>query len=110
MLPQPFPAALLLQNGLEQRKYRQRQGRFLVDGLQHLHMALDAGARPVEVFYCEELFVGTEAAVLLDRFRQTGADLVAVSEHVMRALAQCSVPQGIVAAAIPVLGLSATHL
>jgi TrmH family RNA methyltransferase len=83
---------------LEQRKYRQRQGRFLVDGLQHLHMALDAGVRPVEVFYCEELFVGTEAAVLLNRFRQTGADLVAVSEHVMRALAQCSVPQGIVAA------------
>jgi len=83
---------------LEQRKYRQRQGRFLVDGLQHLHMALESSARPVEVFYCEELFVGTQAAVLLERFRQTDADLVPVSEHVMRALAQCSVPQGIVAA------------
>ena len=45
---------------LDQRKHRQRQGRFLVEGLQLLHMALDAGARPVEVFYCEPLFAGTE--------------------------------------------------
>jgi TrmH family RNA methyltransferase len=82
---------------LDQRKHRQRQGRFLVEGLQLLHMALDAGARPVEVFYCEGQFVGTEAATLLDRFRQTGADLAAVSEHVMQVLSQRDAPQGIVA-------------
>ena len=34
---------------LDQRKHRQRQGRFLVEGLQILHMALDAGAHGVEL-------------------------------------------------------------
>jgi TrmH family RNA methyltransferase len=82
---------------LDQRKHRQRQGRFLVEGLQLLHMALDAGARPAEVFYCESQFAGAEAAVLLSRFRRTGADLVAVSERVMCALSQRDAPQGIVA-------------
>ncbi len=83
---------------LGERKHRERQGRFLVEGLQLLHMALDAGARPVEVFYCESLFAGTEAAALLTRFWETDADLVSVSENVMRALSERDAPQGIMAA------------
>jgi TrmH family RNA methyltransferase len=71
---------------LDQRKHRQRQGRFLVEGLQILHMGLDAGARPTEVFFCSE------------RFRLTGADLVPVSERVMRSLSERDTPQGLAAA------------
>jgi TrmH family RNA methyltransferase len=92
---------------LAQRKHRRRQGRFLVEGLQLLHMALDAGAQPIEVFYCEGQFAGAEAPALLDRFRawpcragqdrQTGTELVAVSPQVMEALSERDTPQGIVA-------------
>lgn len=82
---------------LLQHRHRQRQGAFLVEGLQLLHMALDAGACPIEVFYCESQFTGTEAPALLRRFRRTGAELVAVSEYVMNALSQRSAPQGMVA-------------
>ncbi len=82
---------------LGERKHREQQGRFLVEGLQLLHMALDAGAHPLEVFYCERLFTGTEATILLERFRRSGADLLPVSEHVMAALSQRETPQGIVA-------------
>ena len=82
---------------LDQRKHRQRQGCFLVEGLQLLHMAMDAGARPIEVFYCPSLFAGTQAGALLRRFRQTSADLVSVSEHVMGALLQRGALQGIAA-------------
>lgn len=82
---------------LDQRKHREQQGCFLVEGLQLLHMALDAGARPYEVFYCESLFTGDEAARLLSRFQETGADLWPVSERVMETLSQREVPQGIVA-------------
>lgn len=82
---------------LDQRKHRRRQGRFRVEGLQLLHMALDAGARPLEVFYCESQFVGSEAADLLDRFRQSGAGLLAVSPHVMGTLSEREAPQGLVA-------------
>ncbi|MFL7794449.1 MAG: TrmH family RNA methyltransferase [Anaerolineae bacterium] len=94
---------------LDQRKHRQRQGRFLVEGLQILHMALDAAqaaaqaaakvarTHPLEVFYCKDLFVGTEAPTLLERFRQTDAELVPVAEHVMESLSERDAPQGIVA-------------
>ena len=82
---------------LSQRKQRQRQGRFLVEGLQILHMALDAGTRAVEVFFCESQFAGTEAAQLIPRFDLAGADLISVSEGVMHALSQRESPQGIVA-------------
>jgi TrmH family RNA methyltransferase len=86
---------------LDQRKHRQRQGCFLVEGLQILHMALDAvqAARthPLEVFYCEDLFTGTEAPTLLERFRQTGAELVPVAKHVLESLSGRDAPQGIVA-------------
>ena len=60
-------------------------------------MAVDAGASAIEVFYCEGLFTGTEAALLLSRFRQTAAELVPVSEQVLRVLSQRDEPQGIVA-------------
>jgi TrmH family RNA methyltransferase len=100
---------------LDQRKHRERQGRFLVEGLQILHMALDAAqeaaARPIEVFYCEELFTGTEAPALLKRFRQTEADLVPVSEYVMQALSERDTPQGIATSfALFETSFSAIHL
>lgn len=82
---------------LGQRKHRQAAGLFLVEGLQLLHMALDSGAAPHEVFYCPEQFVGSEAAILLKRFQQGGAVLLQVSTHVMEALSEREEPQGIVA-------------
>jgi RNA methyltransferase, TrmH family len=83
---------------LRQRKYREREGRFLIEGLQLLHMALDAGARPVEVFYCEEYFTGNEAPALVERFRKAGVTPVRVARRVMETLSERDEPQGIVAA------------
>ena len=84
-------------NKLTQRKHRQQQNRFLVEGLQLLHMALDAGLTAIEVFYCEEQFTGSEAPTLLNRFATTNADLIPVSEHVMNKLSSRCTSQGIVA-------------
>lgn len=82
---------------LDQRKHRQQQGRFAVEGLQLLHMALDSAALPLEVFFCEPLFVGNEASALLERFRNTNAEIFAVSPEVMRALSERESPQGLFA-------------
>ncbi len=81
---------------LRQRKHRQAAELFLVEGLQLLHMALDSGAAPAEAFYCEEQFVGSEAAALLERFGQAGAALLHVSSRVMETLSEREEPQGIV--------------
>lgn len=83
---------------LDQRKHRQQQSRFLVEGLQLIHMALDAGLRPLEVFFCRALFTGPEAPALMERFHQIGAALQPVSVNVMHALSDRDTPQGIVAA------------
>jgi len=94
---------------LNQRKHRERQGQFLVEGPKLLHMALDAGARPVKVFYCPEQLAEDTAAdgkhvrsgravtSLLARLGHRGAIHLAVSPNVMQALSQRDVSQGIVA-------------
>lgn len=82
---------------LSQRKQRQQQGRFAVEGLQLLHMALDGDQHPQDVFYCESLFTGSEAPALLERFRQAGAIMIAVTEDILHALSDRDTPQGIVA-------------
>lgn len=81
---------------LDQRKHRERQGRFLVEGLQLLHLALDSGALPVDAFYCEGLFTGSQAPALLERLAVSGANMVPVSGPVMEALSQRETPQGLV--------------
>jgi len=90
---------------LAQRKYRQSEGRFLVEGLQILYMALDASLQPIDVFFCETLLKGIGGSGLLERFSHTDATLIAVSEPVMRRLSERSTPQGI-AATFPLLDTS----
>ncbi|MCU0510064.1 MAG: RNA methyltransferase, partial [Anaerolineae bacterium] len=82
---------------LRQRKHRQEQGLFLLEGLQLLTMALDAGHAPAQVFYCSEQFAGAQGPALIDRFAQTGAELLQVTPQVMAALSDRDGPQGIVA-------------
>ncbi len=82
---------------LDQRKYRAEQRRFRVEGLQLLHMALAAGARPLEVLYCKSQFAGKEAPHLLHRFREVGAELIEVTPEVMQSVSQREVSQGLIA-------------
>ncbi len=82
---------------LTQRKHRQRQGQFLVEGLPLLTLALDAGARPITVFYCPDLVTAQPATTLLTRFAQTHAELIPVSRPVLDTLCEREAPEGIIA-------------
>lgn len=96
---------------LNQRKHRQEQGRFTVEGLQLIGMALEASCTPDEVFYCEDLFTGETAPELMKRFRRTEATLVEVSAEVLRSLSERDTPQGMVATfRLPDAGLEALDL
>jgi TrmH family RNA methyltransferase len=96
---------------LDQRKHRQEQGRFAVEGLQLLVMALDGGYTPLEVFYAPDLFVGETAPNLLKRFKQSAAQFVEVSADVMRTLSERDTPQGIfVTFKLPEAGLESLVL
>jgi len=82
---------------LRQRKHREEQGLFLLEGLQLLHMALDAGLGPGPVFFCPEQFAGTQAPVLIERLQAAGGQLLRVASQVMDTLSDRDGPQGIVA-------------
>ena len=82
---------------LDQRKHRERQGRFLVEGLQLIHMAERAGWRPLEVFCCAEMLRTPAATDLLERLRTTGAEMLAVSPSVLESLASRELSQGLLA-------------
>lgn len=90
---------------LAERKYRRRQDRFLVEGLQLLSLAVEVMAtppgrervKPLELFYCEELFTGETAPRLLKQLTRAGAEPLAVAPNVMDSLSEREVSQGLAA-------------
>lgn len=82
---------------LDQRKHRERQGRFLVEGLQIIDMALAAGYRPLEAFYAPEMAGGPAARAILARLAALDVPRTPVAPHVMEALAERELSQGLVA-------------
>lgn len=88
---------------LSQRKHRQKQNRFLVEGLQLLGMAVEAGAtrpthiKPLEIFYSESLFTSDTAPRLLAQLTEAGAEAVPIAPNIMDALSQRDASQGLIA-------------
>lgn len=80
---------------LRLRKYRQREGVFLIDGIRIVEEALDRQA-PVEMLiYAPELLVSERARALVDRLAPDR--LLALSGDVFRTLSDREEPQGIAA-------------
>lgn len=90
---------------LSQKKHRVQQNRFAAGGLQILGMALEGMAsprmggaiQPIDVFYCEELFVSTMAPRILEELIAAGATGVSVSQRVLETLSDREISQGLVA-------------
>lgn len=89
---------------LTQRKHRQRQNRFLVEGLQLLGMAVEARAAistmrdkiiPRQIFYCEELFTGDTAPRLLNQLTEAGAEAIPVAPQILDTLSERDTSQGL---------------
>jgi TrmH family RNA methyltransferase len=91
---------------LRERRGRQKQGRFIIDGARELLRAMDAGVELVEVFIYE-LFCQSEASreVLTrlqgDAFQDGGPKVIAVTESVFGKVAFGERGEGVVGIAIP---------
>ena len=81
---------------LVQRKQRWAQQRFMVEGLQLIGMAVEAGRRPLDIFYCPEQFAGETASNLLAQLLERGGQPYPVTERVMSGLSERDAPQGII--------------
>ena len=84
---------------LRDARQRLRRGRFLIDGMRELGRSLDSGVRVVEAFTCEPLCTG-DAAPVLARLAECGAEVLSVSKRVLEKVAFGSRTEGIVAVAV----------
>ncbi len=78
---------------LKKRAYREREGRFLVEGAQAVGEALGSGAR------LEQLFHTADPHALVERAIAAGVEADRVSDEVMGRLTSTVTPQGLVAVA-----------
>ncbi len=88
---------------LRLRKYRQREGRFLIEGIRIVEEALTSGAPLETLVYAPELLVSERAGALLERVDPD--QHLALSGDLFRTLSLRDEPQGI-AAAVRVQDLS----
>lgn len=79
---------------LRDRKERMRSGLLRVEGFEELSLALESGALPRTLFHCAALIEQDDAAVLLQRARAGGAELVEVDERVFDKLSYRENPDG----------------
>lgn len=84
---------------LMDRRYRDRTGLMLIEGIKELSLALKGGVRIVRIFYNEELFKGDQERTVLKAIAAGGAELVQVSARVYEKIAYREDSFGLVAVA-----------
>jgi TrmH family RNA methyltransferase len=80
---------------LRHRKYRQREGRFLIEGIRIVEEALDCGAPVETLVYAPDLLVSDRARSLVERVGP--ACRLALAADVFCSLSDRDAPQGIAA-------------
>lgn len=80
---------------LRQRRAREREGRFVVEGWRELERAADAGADIEAVFHCDALHRGDRERDLVRRLGDEGTELQAANAEVFRKMSYRQGPDGL---------------
>ena len=95
---------------LRRRRRREEAGRTLLEGYDELALALDAGARPVELFTCPELMADPRVQDdVVRRARQAGASVVRLSRPAFEKVAYREGADGFLAV-VPSVGATPGEL
>ncbi|MFQ5654344.1 MAG: RNA methyltransferase substrate-binding domain-containing protein, partial [Planctomycetota bacterium] len=85
---------------LRDRRPRERQGLFLIEGYRELRRAIERGLPFEELFICEELYLGENEPALVERAeRECGAEVIPVTPQVFERIAYRDRPEGLLAVA-----------
>ena len=82
-------------HALSERKYRQREGRFVVEGARLIDEALAAQFRPDWVFCAEK--IPPRARQTLNRLRSINVEVIDVTDAIMKSISGTESPQGLMA-------------
>ncbi len=80
---------------LSERKNRQREGRFVVEGARLIDEALAAHLRPDWIFCAEK--IPARAKQTLNHLRSINVEVIDVSDGVLKACSDTETPQGLIA-------------
>ena len=84
---------------LRDRKQREKQGKFLIDGAREIERALDGSIVLIEVFTCEELCHTDESRMLIEKLRRSDIALQPCTPEVFAKLAFGDRAEGVLAVA-----------
>lgn len=84
---------------LSDRRQRDLTGLMLIEGVKELALAIKGGIRINRLFYCEDLFKGSEEDIILKAAAAQSAELIPVSTHVFEKLAYREDSFGLIAVA-----------
>lgn len=85
---------------LRDRRSREREGAFLIEGYRELRRAVDARLPMDELFTCPELYLGeNEDRLLADARERCGAEITPVAKAVFEKMAYRDRPEGLLAVA-----------
>lgn len=84
---------------LRDRRPRDASGQFLIEGYRELLRATDAHYPVRELFFCRELFLGSNEDALITRLQARGAKLYSCSEPLFRKMSYRDRPDGLIAVA-----------
>ncbi len=86
---------------LRERKHRDRQSRFLIEGLREIGHAIDGKYEIETLYFCPELFSSEKHAELIDKIRGTqSSKLAQVSKDAFEKIAFREGPDGLLAIAL----------
>lgn len=80
---------------LRDRRARDQTGLYLIEGYRELFRAMQANVPLESVFFCPELFLGSNENALLTQCRSGGAALLQCPEHVFRKISYRDRPDGL---------------
>lgn len=85
---------------LRDRRDRDREGKFLIEGYRELNRAVAVSQPLEEVYYCSELYLGSnETDLLAAAMNNCGATIQPVAEAVFRKISYRDRPDGLIAVA-----------
>lgn len=84
---------------LRERRERDREKKFLIEGYRELFWACEGGVRIEFLFICPELFLGENERELIEKIANSGAKITRCSSSVFRKLSYRDRPDGLLAVA-----------
>lgn len=82
---------------LRERREREATGLFLIEGYRELTRFVDTGGQVEQLFFCPELFLGTQESKLIERIERSQASLFSCSDTLFHKLSYRDRPDGLLA-------------